>query len=67
MRGFALRARGAPLLLKLFDNVLGREVEVDLGRQQRVMAQQAPEDTVRAHVRFFYAPSDFWTTVSKSE
>ena len=31
----------SPLLLKLFDNVLGREVEVDLGRQQRVMAQQA--------------------------
>ena len=29
---------GLPLLLKLFDNVLGREVEVDLGRQQRVMA-----------------------------
>ena len=30
-----------PLLLKFFDNVLGREVEVNLGGQQRVMAQQA--------------------------
>ena len=25
-----------------------------------------PEDTVRAHVRFFYAPPGFWSTVSKS-
>ena len=29
-----------PLLLKLFDDVLGREVEIDLGRQQCVMAQR---------------------------
>ena len=29
---------GSPLLQKLFNNVLGREVEVDLGRQQRVIA-----------------------------
>ena len=31
----------SPLLLKLFDHVLGREVEVDFGGQERVMAQQA--------------------------
>ena len=37
------RRRGSPLLLKLFDNVLGREIEVDLGRLERVMPQQALE------------------------
>ena len=31
----------SPLLLKLFDNVLWREVEIDLGRLERVMPQQA--------------------------
>ncbi len=31
----------SPLLLKFFDNVLGREVEVDFGGQECIMAQQA--------------------------
>ena len=35
------KSQRSPLLLKLFDNVFGREVEVDFGRQERVMAKQA--------------------------
>ena len=31
----------SPLLLELFDHMLGREVEVDFGGLERVMPQQA--------------------------
>ena len=42
----------SPLLLKLLDHVLGGEVEIDLGRQQRVMPFFAlrtfpPEEVIR--------------------
>ena len=34
----AIERSGSPLLPELFDHMFGGEVEVDLGRQQRVMA-----------------------------